>query len=277
MSVLYSYTFGSIAGAIAMPATIYLSDLEPDEGTDYALVSSVTVWVQSSGTDYSAKLRFAAYGGGWTDYAYVYNIPGGGDDLITFTFSVPVQASISGTRFQLYIAQDVAPTTVYVNTDGSLPYFVVNGEWHSGVVYPGKPVNPDPADAANDVKLHETTVTWESGGDTDSYNLYFGSLSGFLSLVESGITETSGVVQSYNFSNYNDFYYWRVDAVNENGTTAGDEWTFTTMTFQPPLPSGLTPSGDLDPPTGTPNGENNAYTVKRLTACAKNTFYYEDI
>lgn len=155
------------------------------------------------------------------------------------------------------------------------------GTTHNLTVYdapplPGKPINPTPADEASDITLHDTTGIWESGGDTDSYNVYYGTLSGFLELVESGITDLSLTLVEGNFSVYGRISYWRVDAVNAQGTTQGDEWYFTTMVFDPVLPTGVTLDEDGNP-TGTPTGENCMFTIKRLIAAAANAIFYEDV
>ena len=144
---------------------------------------------------------------------------------------------------------------------------------------PGKPTNPTPTDEASGVTLHDTTVTWESGGNTDSYNVSYGTLSGFLELVEGGITDLSLALVEGNFSVYGKISYWRVDAVNTQGTTQGDEWVFTTMSFAPPLPTGYTLDCSEDPPvlTGTPTGVNNMMTIKKLVLAANNKIWYEDI
>ena len=152
--------------------------------------------------------------------------------------------------------------------------------WGSDVpVLPGKPTNPTPGDEASDVTLHDTAGTWESGGNTDSYNVYYGTLSGFLELVEEGVTDLSLDLVEGLFSVYGRISYWRVDAVNENGTTTGDEWYFTTMLFGPPLPPGVSIDYGEDPPvlTGTPTGESNMMTVRRLVAAANGKIWVEDI
>ena len=141
---------------------------------------------------------------------------------------------------------------------------------------PEKPTNPTPSNEASDVNLNATGVTWEDGGNTDSYNIYYGTLSGFLELLEEGVTDTEYTLISSSWPDYDNAYYWRVDAVNEYGVTQGDEWYFTTLVFDPVLPSGMSLDEDGEP-TGTPTGQNNMVTIKRLTAIANNRFWYEDI
>jgi len=83
-------------------------------------------------------------------------------------------------------------------------------------------------------------------------------------------------------------YFWRIDSVNDDGVTEGDEWYFATIVFYPPIPSwnpvdggnGQGPPGVDDPPgiEGTDwvwSGLNNMITIRRLVAVAKGTLYYE--
>jgi hypothetical protein len=95
----------------------------------------------------------------------------------------------------------------------------------------------------------------------ETYNVYFGYASGSLELVSAGQSDTNLQVP---FSlDYDTEYQWRVDAV-DGETTTGDVWTFTTMVFDPPTPS------------GTPvNGLNGIATVKRLVVATDNKVFYE--
>jgi len=104
---------------------------------------------------------------------------------------------------------------------------------------PTKATNPTPSDAATDVTLDQATITWDDGGDTDTYNVYYGIESGNLSLVSSGIEVGS---ESFTITDITDgspfeyvvTRYWRIDSVNDDGTTTGDEWSFTTIRLDPP-------------------------------------------
>ncbi len=147
---------------------------------------------------------------------------------------------------------------------------------------PSKAINPAPTDAANNVTLDQATITWENGGGATSYDVYYGDTSGNLTLVSSGQAGLSFTITDITLGSPFEYVitrYWRIDSVNDFGTTTGDEWSFTTMSFAPPLPSGVsmvdgTPAGGT---TGTPSGLNNMITVKRLVAAANNKFWYESI
>lgn len=147
----------------------------------------------------------------------------------------------------------------------------------TGPAVPSKPTNPTPDNEATDIKLSYATISWEDGGGATSYDVYFGTESGNLSLIDSGVTETSySMPISLAYSNS---YYWRIDAVNGAGTTTGDEWYFVAVIFKPPISSGLSFTGDPtdenDGLSGTPTGENNIYTVRRVIAIANNRLWYE--
>lgn len=111
----------------------------------------------------------------------------------------------------------------------------------------------------------------------ETYNVNFG-IDEDLHLVASELSATELDIEFGPFD-YGTTYTWRVDATNEYGTTIGDEWTFTALEFAPPLPTGVTMvDGTLESGTaGSPTGENNMMTVKRLMAAAQNKIWYENV
>lgn len=149
---------------------------------------------------------------------------------------------------------------------------------------PGKAINPTPDNEDTGITLDAVSVSWENGGSATSYNVYTGTLSGSLSLVESGVVDTTYDLVADRWPSYGQTRYWRIDSVNDIGVTEGDEWYFTTLVFSPPLSSGLSLDseeggnpGDDPTPTGTLSGENNMSTIKRLIIASRNTIFYEDI
>jgi len=83
-------------------------------------------------------------------------------------------------------------------------------------------------------------------------------------------------------------YQWRVDATNEFGTTTGDVWSFTTITFDPPIGSWrLIPGGSGSGPTASPpgvegvdwewTGVNNMRTTRKLVAAASDRLWYGNV
>lgn len=167
-----------------------------------------------------------------------------------------------------------------------------------------KATNPSPSDAATDVTLDQATVSWTAGDGATSHDVYYGDTSGDLALLESGIEDTeytiSGITDGSPFE-YVVTRYWRIDEVNETGTTTGDEWSFTTIRFDPPsktvwystggyyyrlLPQSDGTYGDSPADGGVENTDyeilagylpNFINTNRRLVAATRNSIYYEDI
>ena len=126
---------------------------------------------------------------------------------------------------------------------------------------PEKVTTPSPGDSGTSITLDESQLTWseESQGEADTYDVYFGE-SGSEVIVSS---EQDGLTWDIPFPTlgYGVTYGWRIDTTNEFGTTTGDTWTFTTISFAPPVSSGA----------------NTMQVIKRLVAAAANKFWYEDI
>ncbi len=126
---------------------------------------------------------------------------------------------------------------------------------------PSKPTSPTPTDTDTGIALNESELSWTAGANTDTFNVYFGE-SGSEVLVAEGqdVSDENWAIPLGSLV-YGTTYGWRIDAVNINGTTTGDTWTFTTLTFAPPVPS----------------GKNGMAIIKRLVAAANNKFWYEDV
>jgi len=154
---------------------------------------------------------------------------------------------------------------------------------------PIKVTNPEPEDVGEAPKLFPE-YSWDASTVATSYDLYIGidELAGLHSIDVPGLDGTSYDSAVVGFQNgyiwgYNCTYHWRVDAANEFGIAEGDEWTFASISYEPPLPTGITlsddegePGGGEGTPTGTPTGENNMITVQRLVVAANNKLFYED-
>lgn len=98
---------------------------------------------------------------------------------------------------------------------------------------PSKPTNPSPSNGATDVDTNGT-FSWscsDADGDIIKYNIYLGTSSSNLSFYKSSANTLCG------FENLEGGkkYYWRVDPYDNEDTTTGTTWYFTTKS---------TPSGD---------------------------------
>jgi len=101
---------------------------------------------------------------------------------------------------------------------------------------PEKPINPTPTHEQSEFEF-DGTLSWENGGGATSYNVYVGT-DGDLTLISGGQTELSFILNANGIALFfyidpetheivrNSNCYWRVDAVNEYGTTEGDVWWF---------------------------------------------------
>ncbi len=87
---------------------------------------------------------------------------------------------------------------------------------------PGQPGSPTPSNNATSVSIDQD-LAWSSASGATSYAVYFG---------ETTSPAFRGTQGGTNFSlgqlDYETTYYWRVDASNGGGTTAGQLWSFTT-------------------------------------------------
>ncbi len=92
---------------------------------------------------------------------------------------------------------------------------------------PGAASGPNPSNGATNVAT-SGNVSWSSGSNTDSFDVYFGTDStpdaGEYQGNQAGTSFSAGTLAE------GTTYYWRVDAVNAVGTTTGNVWSFTTLT-----------------------------------------------
>ncbi|MEX0987886.1 MAG: glycoside hydrolase family 88 protein [Bacteroidales bacterium] len=88
---------------------------------------------------------------------------------------------------------------------------------------PAFATNPSPATGEEGVQT-DVVLEWQAGQGTDSHDLYLGTSSPPPYI--DNLTENR-----YLFSglDYQTTYYWRVDEVNSQGITQGEEWSFTTL------------------------------------------------
>ena len=90
---------------------------------------------------------------------------------------------------------------------------------------PRRAINPRPADGETAVAV-DTVLSWDSGGHTTSYDVYFGTR------LVLGAREFQGTQATRTLSPgrllAGTRYYWRIDAKNGQGTTTGEVWSFAT-------------------------------------------------
>jgi len=98
---------------------------------------------------------------------------------------------------------------------------------------PGVPFGPVPLELAVDVDI-DSDLSWAPGPGATSHDVWFGTSSPL------GGSDFEGNHTAVSFDpgtlSYDTTYYWQVDAVNNEGTTAGPIWSFTTQSAPPSLP-----------------------------------------
>ena len=114
--------------------------------------------------------------------------------------------------------------------------------WNYTVGPPGKVSNPTPYEHTSGLPLN-VDMSWSAGVGASSYDIYFGTdpIPDSTEFIrnQSGRTFDPGKMEP------GTTYYWRIDSVNNLGTTTGDVWIITTMptpdagrnTFLVPMPA----------------------------------------
>ncbi len=87
---------------------------------------------------------------------------------------------------------------------------------------PGAASSPNPANGASGVDT-EANLNWSAGSGATSHDVYFGTNPSPALVGNQATTTYDPGTLSYSTT-----YYWQIDEVNDNGTTTGDVWSFTT-------------------------------------------------
>ncbi len=90
------------------------------------------------------------------------------------------------------------------------------------------PSNPDPTNGQTDIPLNLAQLTWSNGAGAVTNELYFGTNSSSLNLVQSGTLATSWTITGYTFT-YGTTYFWQVIEIGDSCNTSGPIWSFTTV------------------------------------------------
>jgi len=124
----------------------------------------------------------------------------------------------------------------YDTTDPNVTTEVAKGKvWRFTTIQgpAAQATSPQPADGAVDVDKN-ADLAWTAGIGTTSHAVYFGTV---LLQVQTATTATTGIYKG-TFPNTgfalpelaaNTDYYWRIDEINDAGTTAGSIWHFKTL------------------------------------------------
>ena len=103
-----------------------------------------------------------------------------------------------------------------------------------GLNPPAQATNPSPADGATNVGLRPV-LNWADATGADSYRVFLGPNQSNLPLLSTGLLTASqyALLEDLEFDTP---YYWRIDTVNDDGTTPGQVWDFRTESAPPPPP-----------------------------------------
>jgi len=229
-----------------------------------------------------AKVFFKTYAGAALRDSCSFTYTGAGIWLystaywIAMVFTASSTYTITSVKLELYRVVGSTPGTITVSI-------------RAVVGAPGAPTNPSPPDSVDpNITLDKTPLSWDASDPAaDTYEIYFRESGDDWILVGEA---QAGVEWTITFGTlaYGTTYEWRVDATNTEGTTTGDTWSFTCLSFAPPrisyvLISGGSGAGPYDDPPGTEGtdwawtGENTMLTIKKLVAAANSKIWYEDL
>ena len=106
-----------------------------------------------------------------------------------------------------------------------------------------KAIAPSPENGAVDIPHHVDFLRWQNGGGAMSYVIFLGTTENLAQRDSRGpFFGEEARVESLEFDQT---YFWRVDARNTSGTITGDVWSFRTKAAQPPSKA-TTPSPQDD-------------------------------
>jgi hypothetical protein len=154
---------------------------------------------------------------GSTEYALVLEVASGDDSN-----HVEVRGDYSSAAYSngVFVFSIDGGSFWTRNVDDDLLFYL-----YSEVGAPSKASNPTPADASGPgINFETPTLSWS--GDGDTYDIYGGAAGNFV-LLSSGQAGTSYTLTTADKVLFkNGVATWRVDSINDQGTTTGDDWTF---------------------------------------------------
>ncbi|MHC4739955.1 MAG: LamG-like jellyroll fold domain-containing protein, partial [Planctomycetota bacterium] len=194
---------------------------------------------------YGVKSNVAVFDNTWHHVAGVYDgskvyiyVDGGAD-----VNSINCSGSIGTNDYPVWIGNNsqgvrsweglISDVRVY---DIALSQSEINDIYTGGPTPPGQASNPNPADSATDVSI-DADLSWTSGSGSTSSDVYFGTTSpGAFQGNQTATTFDPGTMSN------DTTYYWRIDEINEAGTTTGNVWSFTTIVAAPGQASNPSPA-----------------------------------
>lgn len=126
---------------------------------------------------------------------------------------------------------------------------------------PEKASVPDPGDGYIEVFITDD-LFWEVNGEgTLTSDIYFGTSESAVTNATQASPEFKGNTASTTYEpgllSLDTTYYWRIDTVNEGGTTKGDTWSFVTTVFIPLPDKATNPM--------PPNNDSTLHNIDKVT------------
>jgi hypothetical protein len=188
----------------------------PDAWYSYTATSSADVTVDTCGSGYDTALQiFVGSCGSLSQVAC-------NDDACGLQSQIDLTGLTAGTTVLIRVGG-------YAGNTGSGTLTVTE----ASTPPPGQPGNPTPANGATSVSVDQD-LSWGAASGATSYAVYLGTSpslgSGDLLGNQTGTSLNLGTLP------FSTTYYWRIDAINSGGTTAGSTWSFTTEADTPTPP-----------------------------------------
>ena len=112
--------------------------------------------------------------------------------------------------------------------------------------------NPQPRDGATGVAVETLLLSWSAAARAASYDVYWGREEHLTADADLGTPiATTSTATTIRRPALGTTYYWRVDTKNDQGTTTGSVWSFTTADQAAPPPP-VAPGGGYTPPVVSP-------------------------
>lgn len=232
------------------------------------------------GIDWSNWTLGWADGGGATSYSLYAGNSAGSLSLVVASTAALTYTIPEASTFRTLLLDG----PVYWRVDASDGSTTVTGDVWEFDPRPAQATYVSPLDGATDQTLH-TGAEWDAAAGVETYTFRIIEKDAIVPTVIEGLTATQlGNIADYLTFEWDTTYYWRVDTVNEFGTTEGDQWSFTTVPLYRIIPSFQLINGSvLGPLDGGIEGidfrwigDNMMTTVKRLIAAANNRIWYEE-
>lgn len=299
MTLAGSYASGQVAaydgswhdgGAADIGASIRSATAAPTKATNPSPADDAT------DEDFSG-LQLSWDDGGGSDTYNVY-IGETGDLTAVSTAQVGTTYTTTMAELETIFGTDPIEQKIYWRVDATNAYGTTTGDEWDFDSRPAKASVPSPTNTATGTVLGLTT-TWTGSDIADTFDTY-ANIGAGLAIQSDGL-ESATWTPTPTIFDYITEYTWRVDSTNAFGTTTGDEWTFTTLRFDPPSQTHFySTTGQYyqllvqddgtygDPPgTGVENTDyvflaagyeyNAVATTRRLVAAAENRIWFEGI